>query len=82
MKQVSIDNFLTDAEAIAFYNNDRASFHSLCRDSLIVPNMERINEALGQENDPDYLAYTVEYALLHTEKNHANQRPNRKRTSR
>jgi hypothetical protein len=30
---------------------------------IINPNMERINTKLGQENDADYLAYAVEFAV-------------------
>ena len=33
------------------------------RDQIIIPNMARINRSLGQENNPDYLAYAVEYVL-------------------
>jgi hypothetical protein len=35
----------------------------LVRDEIIKPNMTRINAALGQENDADYLAYAVEYVM-------------------
>ena len=34
------------------------------RDEIIKPNIDRINKALGQENDPDYLAYAVEYSMV------------------
>lgn len=30
---------------------------------VIQPNIDRINKALGQENDPMYWAYMVEYIL-------------------
>jgi hypothetical protein len=30
---------------------------------LIEPNLARINKAMGQENDPHYLGYAVEFAL-------------------
>lgn len=40
-----------------------AELHRAIRAAVIDPNMERINTALGQENDPDYLAYMVEYLL-------------------
>lgn len=33
------------------------------RDEIIVPNMERINKDLEQENDPDYLSFLVEYVM-------------------
>ena len=60
MKQMTIFDFLTEAEV------EQAA--KLCdriavRDQLIAPNMERINKALGQENDPDYLSFCVEYVM-------------------
>lgn len=33
------------------------------RDQIILPNLAEINTKLGQENDPDYLSYLVEYAI-------------------
>lgn len=33
-------------------------------EQVIAPNIEEINRKLGQENNPKYLAYAVEYALL------------------
>lgn len=31
---------------------------------VIEPNIEAINKKIGQENDPKYLAYCVEYAFM------------------
>jgi len=67
MKTMTLPDFLTEAEineAIAMYRADSSvGFSCRVRDAIIAPNMERINKALGQENDADYLAYCVEYVL-------------------
>lgn len=60
MRRVTLGDFLTDAELLqAITLADRRQI----RDLIIKPNIERINLALGQENDPDYLAYAVVYSL-------------------
>lgn len=60
MRHVTLGDFLTDAELLqAITLADRRKI----RDFIIQPNIERINQALGQENDPDYLAYAVVYSL-------------------
>ena len=33
--------------------------------AVIEPHMDEINQKLGQENDPKYLAYAIQYALSH-----------------
>jgi hypothetical protein len=68
MKMVAVADFLTPEEierAIKLYRAvDRPQyFAGRCRDEIIAPVIDRINEDLGQENDPSYLAYAVEYAL-------------------
>ena len=60
MKSVTLPMFLTENEidrAVAMKDRVRV------RDEIIKPNMDRINQALGQENDPDYLAWAVTYVL-------------------
>ena len=60
IRTLTLYDFLTDREvkrAIKLGNRVKV------RDELIIPNMERINKALGQENDPDYLSYAVEYVM-------------------
>lgn len=42
---------------------------TICKE-VIKPNMQIINEKLGQENDPLYLSYVVEYELMKSEKIH------------
>jgi hypothetical protein len=32
-------------------------------EKIIKPNIERINRATGQENDPGYLGYAIEFAF-------------------
>lgn len=60
MRRVTLGDFLTDAELLqAITLADRRQI----RDLIIKPNIERINQALGRENDPDYLAYAVVYSL-------------------
>jgi hypothetical protein len=67
MKTANITDFLTPAEidqAIAIYRTAQpGTFNRLLTEQIIAPNMERINKALGQENDPRYLAYAVEFVL-------------------
>lgn len=60
MKQATLKDFLTDREirrAIELRNA-----RAICEE-IIKPSIARINRALGQENDPMYLAYAVEYAI-------------------
>jgi hypothetical protein len=66
MKQVTMREFLTSEEvdkAVSLYTYHRPAFHNRCRDEIIKPVMDRINADLGQENDPDYLVYAIEYVL-------------------
>ena len=59
-RTVTINDFLTPQQIARCVEltNARA-----IRDNVIAPNLKRINEKLGQENDPMYLAYLVEYAI-------------------
>jgi hypothetical protein len=81
MKNATLKDFLTDAqiaECIKIYERSRGrgdpehGFRgpalSICEE-IIKPNLKAINEKLGQENDPRYLAYVVEYALLAASRN-------------
>lgn len=66
MKSVTLRDFLTSDEvdqAVKLYTYHRPAFHNRCRDEIIKPVIERINADLGQENNPDYLTYAVEYVL-------------------
>lgn len=69
IKQITIDQFLTAREidrAAELYTQLSATgrFAKTLEDEIITPNMERINQALGQENDPRYLAYAVEFIMM------------------
>jgi hypothetical protein len=77
MKQFTIDQFLTTAEierAATLYKTlaGTGRFASTVDVEIITPNIDRINTALGQENDPRYLAYAVEYVFIQTEKQRGN----------
>jgi len=68
MKSCVITDFLTDNEialAQALYRKYRGTgkFAKLVDAQIITPNIKRINAALGQANDPKYLAYAVEQLL-------------------
>jgi len=60
VKQVGIVDFLTEEEIARAGELGKAV--DIERE-IIRPNIDRINAALGQENDPMYLAYAVEYVL-------------------
>jgi hypothetical protein len=63
MKTITLTDFLTEKQIRrAIELKDRKKV----RDELIIPNMTRINEKLGQENDPDYLSFAIEYVLTRT----------------
>jgi hypothetical protein len=70
MKQITITDFLTEAEikkAVELYLTAApGTFARLVDEQIITPNIERINTALGQENDSRYLAYAVEYVISQT----------------
>jgi hypothetical protein len=63
MKTVKLGDFLTDSQIRQCQNlyPDRKRI----RDEVILPNMQTINEKLGQENDADYLSYAVIYVFDH-----------------
>lgn len=64
-KTMTLQDFLTHAEIDkAVRLGDRVKV----RDQIIAPNMARINAQLGQENDPDYLAFAVEYIMKKAKK--------------
>jgi hypothetical protein len=67
MKEVTLPDFLTQQQidhALQLYSaNQGKERHRVIRDSVIAPAMEEINRKLGQENDPDYLTYMVEYVF-------------------
>lgn len=64
---VALTDFLTEAEikkAVKLYKTAQpGTFAKLCAAQIIEPNMARINAALGQENNAQYLAYAVEFVM-------------------
>lgn len=68
MKQARISDFLNQNEieaAIKLYKSaPPGTFAKECSAKIIEPNLTRINSSLGQENDPLYLAYMVECAIM------------------
>ena len=69
MKEVTINQFLTHeqiARCVKLYAQlaDTGKFARTVAEEVIKPNLAEINRKLGQENDPMYLAYAVEYTML------------------
>ena len=59
-RTVTLDDFLTEQEISQAVD---LGTHQAVLEQIIEPNIERINEALGQENDARYLAYCVEHVM-------------------
>jgi hypothetical protein len=59
-KRIAITDFLTEREIRRAQELKDA--RRICEE-IIKPSIGRINRALGQENDPMYLAYMVEYVI-------------------
>jgi len=61
MKTIRLSDMLTDEQiqqcAALYPNRERI------RDEVVKPNMAELDRRLGQENDPDYLSYTIVYVL-------------------
>lgn len=70
MRKVSITDIVTREEwDLACKLYPITAPHALNKvfvDQIIGPNIERINETTGQENDPSYLAYMLEYVVFTT----------------
>jgi hypothetical protein len=65
MKAVAIGDFLTESQlrqAMGYCETLHGpAVHTAIRDNVIAPNMDEINRKIGQENDPDFLAYAIEH---------------------
>lgn len=59
-KTVLITDFLTERQIQRALKLRTAK--PICEE-IIKPNIDNINRLLGQENDPMYLAYVVEYVI-------------------
>lgn len=65
-RTVTLPDFLTQTEidkAAEMWKANNVGYAKRVCQELIAPNMQRINAALGQENDPMYLAYAVEFVI-------------------
>lgn len=60
MQQVTLKDFLTD-DQIKLASNLSCAYE-ICQE-IIKPNLDAINQKLGQVNDPMYLAYAVEHVI-------------------
>jgi hypothetical protein len=65
-KYALVGSFLTQQEievALTMWNRSKRNFARRIHDQFILPNINRIDAALGQKNDPMFLAFLVEYAF-------------------
>lgn len=66
-KNMTLPEFLTEAQieaALKLYKETPTEkLNKALREQILEPNMEEINRKLGQENDPAYLAYAIEYVF-------------------
>lgn len=60
MKQVKITDFLSDSQIVQCVKLKGAKEIT---EQVIRPNIKHINRVLGQENDPKYLGYMVEFVI-------------------
>lgn len=70
---VSLDQIFTANElhtALMLYVKCESAiaFHKLCTEQIIRPALARINRITGQENDANYWAYVMEYAIRQMQK--------------
>ena len=65
-KAIDVDFILTKEEkarAKELLRKTTENFNTIVVNEIIAPNINRINTAIGQENDPKYLGYAVEHSL-------------------
>jgi hypothetical protein len=66
MNYIRLGDFLTQSEmelAVKMWNESKRGYARRLHDTILLPNIARINQSLGQENDPMYLAYVVENVM-------------------
>jgi hypothetical protein len=71
MKTMNITDILTEDEiklAYKLWKQQQPCFAQTIEAALIIPNIQRIEQRLGQEMDSKYLAYAVEFVFLQAEK--------------
>lgn len=66
---VTLMTFLTKDQidaALALWRRPHMErlFHSDVRREIVEPNIEEINRKLGQKNDPDFIAFAIEYVFM------------------
>lgn len=67
MKVITLHDFLTDeqleaAKKLYLEKTESECTEAIC-DQIVTPNIVQINEKLGQENDPKYLAYCIYFVF-------------------
>ena len=77
-RKITAGDFMTTKmvrDAVAIYRTAPLHLrHRRLLHEVIKPNMAEINRKLGQENNPEYFAYLVEYLISNAEeKNRASQ---------
>lgn len=69
-KQVKLSEFLTDEEinlcmkVAETIQAGSTEYVDWVANGITGPNIDRINQKLGQENDPRYLAYAISWVML------------------
>ena len=73
MKTMTLPQFLTEAQiahAVKLYEAHGMDAVGKIRSEVIEPNMDAINEKLGQENDATYLAYAIVHVCSQADEAH------------
>jgi len=73
---ISIGELFTDAEirrAVDIFEADDGKFHERLLHEIVEPVMPRIAETTGQENNANYMAYVLEYAVVAALTEHAKE---------
>lgn len=79
MRSVSLGQFLTERQIIecinlyALYSHHPSTFVVEVTEKVIRPDIERIDRALGQLNDPRYLGYAVLFVMQSSSMNPKNE---------
>ena len=67
MKTVTLQDFLTPTEitqCVAMWDESRKNYAQRVCKAVVAVNMDRINKALGQQNDAMYLSYAIELVMI------------------
>lgn len=71
MRNVALDSFLTEEEIKRckqiYHEVPSYLYAKKVSAEIITPVLPRINKALGQANDPTYLAYAILFVMENTE---------------